>query len=94
MISVVLMIRSGSPIAHFAASSQVFAGGMSAGLPIGAPLSAHWAIIAISFALSDGSSWNFWMPMFFSIYQGGITPARGPIPVRFLMERAHGRTSS
>ena len=32
--------------------------------------------------------------MFFSMYHGGITPARGPMPVRALIERAHGRASS
>jgi len=58
-MSVVLTIRSGVPIAHFAASSQVRGGGMSAGLPRGAPLSAQVAILAISSALSDGSFWNF-----------------------------------
>jgi hypothetical protein len=34
------------------------------------------------------------MPMFFSTYQGGITPAFGPMPVRCLIARAHGRASS
>src|SRR5438034_360885 len=32
--------------------------------------------------------------MFFSTYHGGITPALGPMPVRCLMARAQGRTSS
>src|SRR5215510_2613710 len=32
--------------------------------------------------------------MFFSMYQGGITPIFGPRPVRVLIVRAHGRTSS
>src|SRR5437867_6880605 len=32
--------------------------------------------------------------MFLSMYQGGITPARGPTPVRSFIARAHGRTSS
>ncbi len=67
---------------------------MSAGLPRGAPLSAHFAIFAISSSLSDGSFLNFWMPMFFSTYHGGITPACGPMPVRCLIARAQGRTSS
>ena len=67
---------------------------MSAGLPRGAPLSAHLATIATSSSLNDGSSRNSWMPMFFSTYHGGMTPACGPIPVRCLMARAHGRTSS
>ena len=63
---------------------------MSAGLPRGAPLSAHFASVAISSSLSDGSLWNFWIPMFFSTYHGGITPAFGPMPVRCLIARAHG----
>ena len=50
-----------------------------------------WRSIAISSSLSDGSFWNCWMPMFFSTYHGGITPAFGPMPVRCLMARAHGR---
>ena len=45
-------------------------------------------------SLSDGSLWNCWMPMFFSTYQGGMTPAFGPMPVRCLIARAHGRASS
>ena len=65
---------------------------MSAGLPRGAPLSTHFAIVAISSSLSDGSLWNCWMPMFFSTYHGGMTPALGPMPgFRCLMARAHGR---
>jgi hypothetical protein len=32
--------------------------------------------------------------MFFSMYQGGITPACGPIPARCVIARAHGRTCS
>ena len=32
--------------------------------------------------------------MFFSMNQGGITPACGPMCVRVLMARAYGRTSS
>src|SRR5262245_22529223 len=67
---------------------------MSAGLPLGAPVSAHLAILAISSSLSDGSFLKLWMPMFFSMYQGGMTPACGPIPVRCLMALAYGRTSS
>ena len=75
-------------------SSHLSAGGMSAGFPRGAPLSAHFAIRAISLSLSDGSFLYFWMPMFFSTYQGGMTPAFGPTPVRVLMARAQGRTCS
>jgi hypothetical protein len=32
--------------------------------------------------------------MFFSTYHGGMTPAFGPMLVRCLIARAHGRTSS
>src|SRR5262245_49381495 len=67
---------------------------MSAGLPRGAPLSAHFAILEISSSLSEGSFLKLWMPMFFSMYHGGMTPACGPIPVRALMALAYGRTSS
>src|SRR5712691_1724683 len=37
---------------------------MSAGLPRGAPPSAHFAILAISSSLREGSCLNFWIPMF------------------------------
>src|SRR5262245_33381430 len=86
--------RSGSPIVHLSLLAKSRAGGMSAGLPRGAPASTHFAIVAISSSLSDGSSLNFWMPMFFSTNHGGMTPAREPRPVRVLIARDHGRTSS
>src|SRR5262245_59648693 len=93
-ISLVFTIRSGMPMAQARASGHTFGGGMSAGLPRAAPESAHFAIIAISSSESDGSLWNCWMPMFFSTYHGGMTPARGPMPVRCFIARAQGRTSS
>ena len=68
--------------------------GMSAGSPCGAPLSAQRAIVATSSSLSDQSSLNRWIPMFFSMYHGGMTPGLSRSPVRYLMARAHGRTSS
>ena len=68
--------------------------GMSAWSPCGAPLSAQRAIVSISASLSDQSSLNSWMPMSFSMYQGGITPIWSRRPVRYLMARAHGRASS
>src|SRR5688572_2989849 len=92
--SFVETIRSGVPMFHVSALSKLRGGGMSAGFPRGAPPSAHLAILAISSSLSDGSSLYIWMPMFFSMYHGGITPALGPIPVRVLIDRAQGRTSS
>src|SRR5262249_43124250 len=65
-----------------------------AGLPCGAPLSAHRAIVAISASDSDGSFLYCWMPTFFSMYHGGMTPRCGPMDVRCLIARAYGRTSS
>ena len=67
---------------------------MSAGSPCGAPLSAQRAMVAISSLLSDQSSLNFWIPMFRSMYQGGMTPGLSRSPVRYLMARAQGLTSS
>ena len=68
--------------------------GMSAGSPCGAPASAHAAIFLISSSLSDGSFLNCWMPMCFSTYHGGMAPGLSRSPVRCLMDRAQGRTSS
>ena len=93
-MSAVRTTRSGSPIDQRVLSFHTRAAGRSAGLPRGAPLSAHLAMRAISSSLSDGSFLKCWMPMSFSMYHGGITPARGPMPVRVLMLRAHGRTCS
>src|SRR5713101_1864440 len=87
-------IKSGCPIFQSVPSENVSDGGMSAGFPIGAPLSAHVAILAISASLKEGSFLYFWMPMFFSMYHGGITPALVPSPVLVFMPRAQGRTSS
>ena len=75
---------------HAAASGNWRAGGMSSGLPRGAPLSAHLAIFAISSSLNDGSFLNFWMPIVFSMNQGGISRRE----VLSLMLFAHGRASS
>ena len=86
--------RSGVPISQLLPSSNLRGGGMSAGLPRGAPLSAHLPIVATSASLSDGSSLYLWMPTFFSMYHGGITPRWGPMEVRCLIARAYGRTSS
>ena len=87
-------IRSGWPISHSSTSMNAIGGGRSAGLPSGAPLSAHVAIRAISSSFSDGSSLKRWMPMSFSMYQGGMTPNWSRRPVRYLMARAQGRTSA
>src|SRR5438093_6704916 len=86
--------RSGWPIFQSSVVANDRVGGMSTGLPIGAPLSTHFAIVAISASLSDGSFLKCWMPIVLSTYHGGITPDRGPSPVRTLIERAHGPTSS
>src|SRR5689334_905879 len=95
LISGDFTMRSGSPSVQPSPPLAVtLAGGMSAGLPRGAPLSAHFAILAISSSLSEISPLYFWMPMFFSINHGGMTPACGPTEVRAFIARAHGRTSS
>ena len=67
---------------------------MSAGLPRGAPLSAHLAIFAISSSLSEMSSLYCWMPTFFSMNHGGIASGLSRSAVRALMALAQGRTSS
>ncbi len=53
------LLLTAVPIDHFELSFHVRAGGMSVGLPRGAPPSAQRAIIAISSALNDGSFLNF-----------------------------------
>ena len=95
-------IRSGLPICHSPPLWKFSGGGMSAGFPRGAPLSTHFAILAISSSLSEGSSLYCWMPMSFSMYQGGIAPrwvrSRGPRLDRpregsrvFVRQQRHGR---
>ena len=86
--------RSGSPIVHLSVLSKSSGLGRCAGSPCGAPPSAHRAILAISSSLGEMSFLNFWMPRSLSTNHGGITPARGPRPVRVLMARAQGRTCS
>ena len=75
-------------------STEVFqssGAGRSAGFPSGAPLSAQAPILAISSSLREGSFLSCWMPMFVSIYQGGMTPARGPRLVRIFIALTQGR---
>ena len=48
-------IKSGLPIRHALTSSSFGIGGMSAGLPCGAPASTYFTIVAMSSSLSDGS---------------------------------------
>ena len=84
-------IRSGSPISHSSAPVNFNGGGMSAGSPRGAPLSAHVAILAISSSLSETSPLYSWMPMSFSIYHGGIASGLLRRLVLALMALAHGR---
>ena len=80
---------SGLPMCHLSTSANWRGGGMSAGLPAGAPLSTHFAMVAISASVSDGSSLNLVMPTWRSMYHGGISRA-----VTFcLIDRAHGRAS-
>jgi hypothetical protein len=65
---------SGLPSVQAVVSAKTSAGGRSALLPSGAPVSAHLAILAISSSESEMSLLNFWMPTFFSMNHGGITP--------------------
>jgi hypothetical protein len=51
-------IRSGVPMRQALLSTKVSGGGMSAGLPCGAPLSAHAAIFAMASSPSEKSSLN------------------------------------
>src|SRR5581483_12259747 len=89
-------IKSGLPRNHVFASANLRAGGASFGSPSGAPESAHFAIFAMSSSDSEMSSLNFWMPMFFSMNHGGITP-RCPYEsrsdTRRFISRAYGRAS-
>src|SRR4029450_818910 len=82
--------RSGLPIDHSSSFAKVGAFGWSAGLPIGAPPSAHRAISRISAALSDGSSFEAGVPTVSWTCEGGISR----FVVRSLMARAQGRTVS
>src|SRR5262245_1269619 len=66
------------------------AGGMSAGFPRGAPLSAHFTIVAISASVNEGSFLNFWIPIVRSMWNGGISRAATLVFIVF----AHGRASS
>src|SRR5438270_12237947 len=59
VISLDVRTRSGSPMVHLSESSKLRGGGMSAGLPRGAPLLVHFTILAISSSVSDGSFLNF-----------------------------------
>ena len=86
---------SGSPTVHAVPAGQSMVGGMSAGLPRGAPASTQSAISATSSRLSEMSFLKRWMPMFFSMNQGGIrSGSLSGREVLSLMARAHGRTSS
>ena len=70
-------IRSGFPICHLSRSLNWRGGGMSAGLPSGAPWSTQLEMVAISASVSEGSSLNLVMPTLRSMCQGGIS--RGPL---------------
>jgi hypothetical protein len=59
-------------------------------LAVIAPLSTHFAMIAISAALNERSLLNFWMPTVRSIVHGGMVRAT----TFCLIDRAHGRASS
>ena len=71
--------------------TNLFPGGFNNLAPEMLPLAVQAAMAAISSSLSDQSSLNRWMPMSFSMYQGGMTPARGPRLVRIFIALAQGR---
>ena len=83
-------ITSGLPMCHLSMSVNCRGGGMSAELPIIAPVSTHFTIVAISSSLNDGSFLNLVMPMVRSMCQGGISRAA----TLAWIDRAHGRVSS
>ena len=92
-MSLVLTIMSGVPMRHTVSSTAALGGGMSAPGYRTAPVSARLAIFATSRSLRDGSSLCFWMPMFFSMYHGGIASV-GSDAGALLDGARHGRTSS
>ena len=75
---------------HSFASAHSFGGGMSAGLPRGAPASAQAPMVAISSSVSEMSSLKYWTPIFFSMNQGGISRRA----VFCFIARAQGRAPS
>ena len=79
---------------HSSSLPKSSGGGRSAGLPSGAPLSAHIAIFSISSSLREMSSLKCWMPMSFSMNHGGMAPRLFRNCVRALMDRAQGRACS
>ena len=88
----VLTMRSGSPAVHFKLSSKTSGSGECRGSPLGVPFLAQVDIAAISASLNDGSFLYPCMPIFFSIYQGGIAPARSRSPVLYSISPAKGAT--
>ena len=66
---------------------------MSAGLPRGAPASTQLATFPTSSSVREMSFLYFWMPMFFSMNQGGMTSGLSRSPVLYLMAFAHGLVS-
>src|SRR5207302_3281767 len=71
-----LTMMSGWPICHVSLSSNLRAGGMSAGFPLGAPLSTHLAMTAISSSDKEMSLLKRWTPTFLSMCHGGISRMR------------------
>jgi len=67
-----------------------FGGGMSFGLPCGAPASTQRTIVLIWSSLSDMSFLNCCTPTRRSMCHGGIWR----VSTRLLIDRAHGRVSS
>src|SRR5262249_11570957 len=84
-----LTTRSGSsPKTHELAGGNTRGAGASDGLPFGAPLSTHLAMVAISASLNDGS--GEYSPTVRSMCHGGMYR----VTTFSLIERPHGRVSS
>src|SRR5437867_419774 len=82
-------IRSGLPMCHRCESSNWRGGGISAGLPSGAPPSTQATIVAISSSVSEGSSLNRRIPTLRSINHGGMSR----VTTFAFIARAQGRAS-
>ena len=83
-------IQSGSPVCQMSRAANSTGGGMSAGLPRGAPASTQSTMVSISASLSERSYLKPCTPMFLSMNQGGMVR----VSTFSRMARAQGRVSS
>src|SRR5881628_3699273 len=89
VIGGLVTIKSGSsPNCHASPAGKTRGGGASFGSPFGAPVSTHFAMIATSSSLSDGS--GEYSPTERSKCHGGMKRET----TLSLIDRAHGRESS